>query len=198
MALPFYVSPSDPPAKQEIVKAALRLFVQKGIAETSIRDIAAASGYTNPALFKHFESKDALGLHLFERCYERFAAELEEATAGAGDFGVRLRSVLDRLCGLLDEDLDAFLFMQDHLRTYWPRVSPALRPRSILALLRKLLKRGVASGDVRQDVELDLLVAGMVGLFAQLGRMLYFGELKGRAADWTDDLERMVLGQVSG
>ena len=63
--LPFYVRESDPAAKREILRAALKLFSERGLAATTIRDIANESGYTNPALYKHFAGKDELALYLF-------------------------------------------------------------------------------------------------------------------------------------
>src|SRR5512146_1782843 len=70
-SLPFYIREDDPPAKREILRAALKLFSTRGLVATSIRDIARESGYTNPALYKHFAGKDALALHLFETCHAR-------------------------------------------------------------------------------------------------------------------------------
>ena len=63
----------DAPAKRRILVTALELFVRDGLCETSVRDIAKASGFTNPALFKHFKSKDDLARYLFERCYLELA-----------------------------------------------------------------------------------------------------------------------------
>ena len=57
-ASPFFVSEDDPPAKRAIITAALELFATKGVDGVSIRDIAAASGFSNPAMFRHFESKE--------------------------------------------------------------------------------------------------------------------------------------------
>src|SRR5438034_7729582 len=69
--LPFYISENDPPAKREILRAAMKLFSERGLAATSIRDIAQESGFTNPALYKHFVGKEELALHLFETCHGR-------------------------------------------------------------------------------------------------------------------------------
>ena len=74
-ALPFYVEPTDPPSKQELLKAALKLFARDGVRESSIRAVAAEAGFTNPVLFKYFDGKEALALHLFERCYLRLVRE---------------------------------------------------------------------------------------------------------------------------
>src|SRR5215510_737293 len=80
-AAPAYVSPEDAPAKKRILVEALHLFVRDGLCETSIRDIADASGYTNPALFKHFPSKERLAVHLFEQCYLNLFEALDGAVS---------------------------------------------------------------------------------------------------------------------
>src|SRR5262249_57717507 len=79
--LPFYVEPTDPPSKQALLKAALKLFARDGVRESSIRALAEEAGFTNPVLFKYFEGKDALALHLFERCYLRLVREATGALA---------------------------------------------------------------------------------------------------------------------
>src|SRR5215467_3206324 len=82
--LPFYVREEDAPAKRQILCAAMKLFADRGLNGTSIRDIARESGYTNPALYKHFASKEELALHLFETCHQRLWTKCHSAiTAGS-------------------------------------------------------------------------------------------------------------------
>ena len=56
-SLPFYIREDDPPAKRQILRAAMKLFSERGYAATSIRDIAKESGYTNPALSNILRAK---------------------------------------------------------------------------------------------------------------------------------------------
>src|SRR5580692_5921856 len=46
--------------KMAIVRAALPLFARKGYAETTTKDLARAAGVSEPLLYKHFPSKEAL------------------------------------------------------------------------------------------------------------------------------------------
>src|SRR5258706_4205623 len=46
--------------KGAIVEAALPLFALKGFAETTTKDLAKAAGVSEPLLYKHFPSKEAL------------------------------------------------------------------------------------------------------------------------------------------
>jgi len=47
-------------ARDAIVKAATRLFAEKGFAATSIREICQSAGITKPVLYYHFRSKEHL------------------------------------------------------------------------------------------------------------------------------------------
>ena len=73
------IDSGDPPSKLAIVRAALARFVHHGIEATSIRDLAEETGYTNPALYKFWQSKDALVLDVFERCYRQLVRHLDGA-----------------------------------------------------------------------------------------------------------------------
>jgi AcrR family transcriptional regulator len=46
--------------KRAIVEAAMPLFARKGFAETTTKDLARAAGVSEPLLYKHFPSKEAL------------------------------------------------------------------------------------------------------------------------------------------
>src|SRR5215212_9803651 len=99
---PFYVHPDDPPAKCAILRAALKLFSHSGLAATSIRDIADESGYTNPALYKHFESKDELALYLFETCHARVWMSCSTARSANRGFEKKLSAFVATWLELLD------------------------------------------------------------------------------------------------
>jgi len=57
--------------RQAILDAARALFVEHGVAATTMRGIAAAIGYTPTAIYHHFRDKEAL---LFELCLKDFGA----------------------------------------------------------------------------------------------------------------------------
>src|SRR3954447_26743282 len=88
--LPFYVREDDAPAKRQILRAAMQLFAERGLDGTSIRDIARESGYTNPALYKHFASKEEMAVHLFETCHQRLWTKCHTAITSGADFEDKL------------------------------------------------------------------------------------------------------------
>src|SRR4051812_43995545 len=141
-ALPFYVEPTDPPSKQELLKAALKLFARDGVRESSIRAVAAEAGFTNPVLFKYFDGKEALALYLFERCYLQLVRQAMSALEGDGSFRVRLGRLIARVLELLDEAPEAVLFVNEELRRFWPHVSAATRRHSLIGLTSAFFAEG--------------------------------------------------------
>ncbi len=95
----FFISETDAPAKRTIMVEALRLFSRKGIRETTIRDIAAAVGYSNPALYKHFSSKDELALELFVACYRECTYAICSRTCSRQPSGWAVRQMFCLIFG---------------------------------------------------------------------------------------------------
>jgi AcrR family transcriptional regulator len=186
--LPFYIEPTDPPSKRALLEAALRLFARDGVRESSIRAVAAEAGFTNPVLFKYFEGKDALALHLFERCYLRLVREAMAAIGSDGSFRERLRRLVGRLCALLDESPEAVLFVNEELRRFWPQVSAATRKHSLIAMTAAFFDDDV----VTTTIDRKLLVAAFWGLMGQFARMRAFEEWRGTAVDTAMQLETLI------
>jgi AcrR family transcriptional regulator len=192
-----YLSVDDPPSKREILRTALRMFAKRGIDGVTVRQIADEAGYSNPALFKFFATKDALALYLFERCYVALFENLKVAISTAATFEGRLDAILGVFFRQMETDADALLFVQDQLRQMWPQVSVETRKKSILGLIRRTVQQGMEEGAVR-EAHPDLLVAAVVGTLQQFARMLHFGEFKGQLRDWLPQMKeiaRRIAGQ---
>src|SRR5512144_1462317 len=119
-SVPFYIREDDPPAKREILRAALKLFTERGLAATSIRDIADESGYTNPALYKHFGGKDELALYLFEKCHSQVWTSCSATLSATKGFDQKLDAYVARWLELLDEHPEILAFLSDSARVLWP------------------------------------------------------------------------------
>ena len=65
--------------RKDILDAALRLFVSKGFADTSVSDIAAEAGMATGTVYLYFPSKE----HVLQGLHDRFGQENEAAIAAA-------------------------------------------------------------------------------------------------------------------
>lgn len=89
---------TDEPTRQRLLNAAVALFVAKGYASTSVREIVAAAGVSKPVLYYYFKSKDGIYLALMERLWDDLLTVLETA---AGRKGRASRRVLDLMADLM-------------------------------------------------------------------------------------------------
>lgn len=186
---PFYIAPEDPPAKRAAMAAAMALFANRGIDAVTVRDIAAATGYTNPALFRHFSGKDALAQALFEAAYRRVLAAL-----GGGARANGLRGAIASALDLIEVAPEAVHFVLENIRRLYRGLPEALRQTSVLGEMRRLVcaERGL-------DPAQALLPAAMVlGTLGQIARMHLFGELDRPPADMADDLWRLFETGLKG
>lgn len=97
--------------RDRIENAAVRLFVEKGVAETSIRDIAGAVGLSEGALYRHFDSKDDLVWQLFERHYVAFAVTLQALARSETTSRDKVAAMIRGFCRAHDENPTLFRFL---------------------------------------------------------------------------------------
>ncbi len=194
--LPFYVREDDAPAKRQILRAAMKLFSEHGLAGTSIRDIAEESGYTNPALYKHFASKEELALHLFETCHHRVWATCNAAIVSAKTFDNKLEAYIGQFLELVDAHPEAIAFLSDSARVLWPKASPTVRRQTMIGLARSLMTAAPQIRRGKSAVQPDVAAASLQGTLAELTRMLQVGVISGPAIRWKGELVTLFRNVV--
>ncbi len=89
----------ETPTKERILEVAERLFAEKGLDGTSMREITDAAGVNLASVNYHFGSKDGLISEVFRRHFaplnEERMALLDAVEAAAGDRPPTLEAVLD-------------------------------------------------------------------------------------------------------
>jgi AcrR family transcriptional regulator len=86
------------PAQRRTIDAALTLFVEHGVSETSLQMVASASGVTKAAIYHQFRTKEALVIAVAEIELQA----LEEAVDVALDMGANIEARRWLLCQVID------------------------------------------------------------------------------------------------
>src|SRR3954470_23682602 len=97
--------------RQRIENAGISLFVDRGVTETSVRDIARAVGVSEGALYRHFESKEELVWSIFEQRYLEFARQLESLADGEQTTLRKVSAMVREFCRAHDENPTLFRFL---------------------------------------------------------------------------------------
>jgi TetR/AcrR family transcriptional regulator len=103
--------------RARILKASFGLFVEKGFAAVSMREIAAASGVTKSLIHHHFGGKEALWEAVKEMAFSRYYQEQKEELASTEKPGpeLLLNGVIKYFEFLRDNPRVARLFAWTHL-----------------------------------------------------------------------------------
>ena len=154
--------------RERIIERSIAVFNSKGYAGASMSDIMAATGLNKGGIYNHFESKDALALAAFDHAVEVLMRRTDSLVDAAETAPDKLLAILrvfswnmkqppfEGGCPLLNtatEADDAHPELRDRVRA------------AILALqkrVRKIVKDGVAAGEVRPAADPDAVASVFV------------------------------------
>jgi len=85
-----HVRTRDPERRSRILEAAADLVGRKGFHAVSIAEIGAAAGITGSGVYRHFDSKSAVLVALFDRVIDDLLREEQEILATTSDLGQAL------------------------------------------------------------------------------------------------------------
>jgi AcrR family transcriptional regulator len=149
--------------KAQITRETLRLVAEHGIQGTSMSRISAAVGVSSAALYRHFDSRDAILIAAFDTLMERFAQWLQSAeTPCALD---RLRQMCERHASLFSQDVEGWNAPMFQFTVYIPRdrVREHVRARrtKMFEAVGEIIEEGKAQGCIAQDVDVMQAVADL-------------------------------------
>jgi AcrR family transcriptional regulator len=164
--------PTEMTRKQIIVEAAARLFSDKGFKDTSIAELAAATGVAEGTIFYHFKTKEHLLVHILEELHEQIGAEIEEfhqreTTASGLD---RVEETISFYLYLATKMEDRFLLLHRHYPHRLAETNPVCRTSleeiysGIIDTFERAIVAGQQDGTIcpRSARKLALLVFTMV------------------------------------
>ncbi len=179
--------------RQDLLRAAARLFRQQGFAATSTRDIAAAAGMRSGSPFYHFENKEALlaavMLEGMQRATGRQAGAMNTAAAAAAGqtlsarecLRVLVRNHLEVLLGAESDFIPVMLYEWRSLSEVQRQAVNELR-REYEAVWVPVLQALHDSGELQGD--------------PSLARLMIFGALNW-AVQWFEPGRKATLDDLT-
>jgi AcrR family transcriptional regulator len=149
--------------RDAILRAAARLFRERGFADTGMRDIAAAADLSAANLYHYFDGKNDLLFYCQDRALDRMLAALDAARRDSRSATERLRIVFTaHLQTLLDEIEGATAHLQ--IDSLPPKLRDAIVKKrdSYERALRRLIADGIKSGEL-VDMDPAVVARAMLG-----------------------------------
>jgi len=172
--------------KELIGKTALRLFVERGITETTIRHIASAANIAEGTMYRHFSSKEELAWDIFSKNFLEFSRELNRIQKEQKGLRKKLETMIRFFCTFFDDDpiMFSYLFLFA-LHGQVKKVSKDM-PHPMV-ILQKVLADGMKRGEIKKR-DSNLAAAMVVGMLLQTATSRVYGRISKNMTSLADEL----------
>lgn len=188
------VASKDGTTRARIERAALKLFARGGIDGVSIKDIAGACNLSDGAMYRHFDSKEALARTLFEAIHARLLALLKASIATDASLEDTVRAVVAAYCGLAEDDPAQFAYHLTQRNTFLARSGDGGADPS--ALLARRVALAMARGDIPQS-DPELKTAMALGVVIQAGEYRLYGRIDAPMTAHIETFTRAILAVLA-
>ncbi len=154
--------------KDEILKAALKLFTQKGYFNTSVADIRREADVSTGTIYHYFKNKEAIADALYQDIVTSLNESLKEIKNRTKNSFERLRAVVELFFALTENasEVMGFIVLAHH-QEFIPNEKPLSMSPPFL-LLTEIMEEGIRSGELRR---MDPIVANAC-FYGTLSRMI--------------------------
>lgn len=151
-----------PGSKNQITKAALGLFIRKGIKATTTREIATKAGIAEGTIYRHFKSKNDIASELFVHYMNLFRNRLLEAEQASDEPRESIREMIKVFFEFAKDEPKAYDYIMAGHYSELPKMTTNFsKPKDVFV---HAVKNGIGKGDfARMDENLGAaLVIGMI------------------------------------
>jgi AcrR family transcriptional regulator len=177
----------------DVMRAALKLFVQKGIDGATIRDIAQAAGVAEGALYRHYKSKNDLAWDLFSSHLIRFTEELQQKVLTLPDAKTRVFKFVEESFAAYESDPELYTYLivreQSELDKYAQTFE---HPGTVV---QKIISDGQATGEVRAG-EPFILGSLFIGSIIRVAVVKMYGNLKEDLRTYSNDVAEGIWAML--
>jgi AcrR family transcriptional regulator len=150
----------EPTRREELLAIAAKLFAERGFKNTTVRDIADAAGILSGSLYHHFDSKESIVDELLDSFQQELWREYDAIEASDRTPRGKLEAVVRTSFDAIDRHhSEVAIFQTDaaYLATFDRFAYLVERNTRFRDLWTGLLVEGVASGELRSDLNVELV-----------------------------------------
>lgn len=157
--------------REAIIRAAIKVFAEKGYFNSKVADIAKAAGIADGTVYLYFKGKDEVLHSIFDRTMAEFISEGRREIEGLPGPEAKLRRIAELHLERLGADRDLAIVFQVELRgsTKFMQEFSAAGFAEYLDIIRQTIEDGQAAGAFRTDLK---PIVGAKILYGSLDEMV--------------------------
>ncbi len=156
--------------REQIIEAAVDLFIHKGFHKTTTREIARASGFSIGTLYEYIESKEDILYLVCDSIHNEMEERLREAITYNGSGLKSLKLALKSLIRVMDQVNDRVLLIYQETKSLPHEAMTYVlrREESITGIFEEILHKGMEDGSIRTDERYVKLMANNIMVLAEM------------------------------
>ena len=187
--------------QKEIIESAIQLIARNGIQELTIKNLAKSIKVTEPAIYRHFNSKMDILLAILTYFKESTRKELTRILTANNSSISQLEHVfVDRFRQLTAKPALAAVIFSEELFQNDRRLSAEVFTlmKIMLDTVTQIISSGQARGEIRSDIPAEQLAMVIVGalrlIIARWHLSGYAFDLQQEGARLWDFMRKMIIG----
>ncbi|MCM3077551.1 MULTISPECIES: TetR/AcrR family transcriptional regulator [Brevibacillus] len=156
--------------REQIVEAAVDLFIHKGFHKTTTREIARASGFSIGTLYEYIESKEDVLYLVCDAIHAEMETRLREAINFNGTGLKIMKLALKSLIRVMDQMSDRVLLIYQESKSLPKETLRYVlgREEEIAQIFVEILRKGIADGSINIDEKHVKLMADNIMVLAEM------------------------------
>lgn len=190
--------------REQIIRAAIRLFARKGFSRATISDIAEAAGTGKGTIYEYFETKDQIIQDSFKFFIKEMEFDFEHILLSSFPAVEKLRQVFDAFAQTLESPENRQLM--ELMFEFWAESIKNVEAKNILfkemntfyqayrKLCEDLIRDGIREGSFRKDLDPPTMATIILGM--NDGIMVQW--LLDKTVDFSQTMNEMVRMVLEG
>ena len=175
--------------RDKIIQGAVELFVERGIAQTTTREIASCSHVAEGSIYRYFPSKEQMAWEIFRDYHHQLAEVLQEAIADKATIEDKTRALVSQFLRAADEDWLMFRYYLTAQHTHMHKIDKdSLTPYQIIY---KIIKQGMQTGEIEAQ-DPHLLTAMTMGTVHQVAINKLYKRIHGPLLQYSETIVNAV------
>ncbi len=173
------MTPKNDETQNEILRAALSLFVQKGYLNTSLFDIAQSAKLSQTQeIYLYFSSKQELATEVYNAILDSLSVSIDEIRRRNKKASEQLHSLVDLLFKLTNEAPDTLRFIFEiNANEFLPDDSKRYLQTPAVNKMLKMIQLGINNGEIKNLAPM-LLYTYFFGIINTTLQMILNGTLE--------------------
>ncbi len=155
------------PRQKEILAEALRILAEEGSKALTMKRVARGVGFTEAAMYRHFENKRAMLFALYAFVRQNLLATLSPVLALDCPPPQRLEAFVEKAIDFLLANKGVnLILLAESIQHDDPELRKAMLAifMGFKALVETLLQAGITSGHFRKDMDTDICATCLAGM----------------------------------